>query len=207
MFTGVIETLGSVISIAAVDPSDNSIGRRLRIEAPTVAPGLKIGDSIAVNGVCLTVVEVTEAGFLLDVVAETLRRTNLGKILAGDHINLERPLRADGRLDGHVVQGHVDTSGAVAALTPEGVGQKMTVNVDSRFHRYLAEKGSITVDGVSLTVARLTKHGFEVALIPHTLAVTTLGLRRLGDQVNLEFDVLAKYLERLLEARSARTGP
>lgn len=196
MFTGIVETLGTVRSLSAGDD-----GRRLAIQAEQIAAELVVGASIAVNGVCLTAVSLSDDGFEADVVTETLRRTNLGALLAGDRVNLERPLRADGRFDGHMVQGHVDAYGAVTKVNPEGDG-RMSVDVAPRFRHYLAEKGSIAVDGVSLTVAALTETGFEIALIPHTLKVTTLGLRRPGDQVNLEFDVLAKYLERLLENRS-----
>lgn len=195
MFTGIIESLGTVRQI-----DGTSDGRRLLVEAE-VAPELKAGDSIAINGVCLTVTDQVDSTFRLDVVAETLRRTNLGTLLAGDRVNLERPVRADGRLDGHVVQGHVDTFGAVSKTTPEGMGRRMTIDVSPRFRRYLVEKGSIAVDGVALTIASLTANGFEAALIPFTLQVTTLGLRQAGQQVNLEFDVLAKYVERLLQAR------
>ncbi|MGH8925746.1 MAG: riboflavin synthase [Acidimicrobiia bacterium] len=195
MFTGIIESLGTVGPITGIDQ-----GRRLVVEADLSA-GLKEGDSISVNGVCLTVTEHGEKSFALDVVTETLRRTNLGALLAGDQVNLERPLRADGRLDGHVVQGHVDTFGAISSVTPEGVGKRIAIDVSPPYRRYLAEKGSIAVDGVALTIASVTDHGFEAALIPFTLQVTNLGLRQAGHQVNLEFDVLAKYLERLMLAR------
>lgn len=198
MFTGIVEILGTVRSLSSGDH-----GRRLAIEAaePIVAD-LAVGASVAVNGVCLTSVSLFSDGFEADVVTETLRRTNLGALVAGDRVNLERPLRADGRFDGHLVQGHVDAYGAVTKVTAEGDGRRMSVDVAPRFRHYLAEKGSIAVDGVSLTVAAVTNTGFEIALIPHTLKATTLGLRRPGNQVNLEFDVLAKYLERLLENRS-----
>jgi riboflavin synthase len=195
MFTGIIESLGTVREVAGTDE-----GRRLVVEAD-LASELKAGDSISVNGACLTVTEQVDSSFSLDVVSETLRRTNLGALLVGDRVNLERPLRADGRLDGHIVQGHVDTFGAVSSVTSEGVGRRIAINVSPRYRRYLAEKGSITVDGVALTIAGVTDTGFEAALIPFTLQVTNLGLRQAGQQVNLEFDVLAKYLERLMQAR------
>jgi riboflavin synthase len=194
MFTGIVESLGTVGQVTEVDG-----GRRLVIEAGDLAIGLKVGDSIAVNGVCLTAVEAGPAGVTADVVAETLRRSNLGSVQAGDRVNLERPMRADGRFDGHIVQGHVDTTGEVATVVPEGEGWLVRIAAPADGLRYVVEKGSITVDGVSLTVTSVDADGFEVALIPHTLSVTTLGLRRPGDRVNLEFDVLAKYVERLLE--------
>jgi riboflavin synthase len=197
MFTGIVEALGIVRSLSSGDE-----GRRLAIEAQQIAADLVVGASIAVNGVCLTAVAVADDGFEADVVSETLRRTNLGALLSGDRVNLERPLRAEGRFDGHMVQGHVDAYGAVTKVTAEGEGRRMSVDVAPKYQHYLAEKGSIAIDGVSMTVAAVTDTGFEIALIPHTLKVTTLGLRRPGDQVNLEFDVLAKYLERLLENRS-----
>lgn len=195
MFTGIIESLGTVREVAGTDE-----GRRLVVEAD-LASELKAGDSISVNGACLTVTAQMDSSFSLDVVSETLRRTNLGALLVGDRVNLERPLRADGRLDGHIIQGHVDTFGAVSSVTSEGVGRRIAINVSPRYRRYLAEKGSIAVDGVALTIAGVTDTGFEAALIPFTLQVTNLGLRQAGQQVNLEFDVLAKYLERLMQAR------
>jgi len=197
MFTGIVESLGTVTEVTEVDG-----GRRLVLEAGAVGIGLEIGDSIAVNGVCLTAVEVGPNGITADVVAETLRRSNLGEIRAGDRINLERPMRADGRFDGHIVQGHIDATGEVSAIVPEGEGSLVTISVPPVGLRYVVEKGSISVDGVSLTVTSVDKDGFEVALIPHTLAVTTLGSLRPGDKVNLEFDVLAKYVERLLESQT-----
>ncbi|MGQ0847812.1 MAG: riboflavin synthase [Actinomycetota bacterium] len=195
MFTGIVQTIGVIRTI-----DGSADGRRLETRANL--ENLKTGDSVAVNGVCLTTISVSQDSFQADVVAETLRRTNLGHLLAGDRVNLEQPLRADGRLDGHIVQGHVDTVGAVITVEADGDGRMITINVGPRFSRYLVEKGSVTVDGVSLTVAKLTEHGFAAALIPHTLLVTTLGLRKVGDPVNLEFDVLAKYVERLLAERS-----
>ena len=194
MFTGIVESLGTV---AEVTESDG--GRRLVLEAGDLAIGLEVGESIAVNGVCLTAVEVGPIGVTADVVAETLRRSNLGSMQAGDRVNLERPMRADGRFDGHIVQGHVDATGEVATVVREGEGRLVRITAPPDGLRYVVEKGSITVEGVSLTVTSVDADGFEVALIPHTLSVTTLGLLRPGDRVNLEFDVLAKYVERLLE--------
>lgn len=194
MFTGIVESLGTVAQITEV-----AGGRRLVVDAGDLAIGLEVGESVAVNGVCLTAVEVSPLGVTTDVVAETLRRSNLGSVRVGDRVNLERPMRADGRFDGHIVQGHVDATGEVATVVREGEGRLVRISTPPDGLRYVVEKGSITVDGVSLTVTSVDVDGFEVALIPHTLSVTTLGLREPGDRVNLEFDVLAKYVERLLE--------
>jgi riboflavin synthase len=192
MFTGLVEGQGT---IAAVHPQSG--GTRLTVTAPWL-DDVAEGDSVAVNGCCLTAAEVTGDGFTADLVAETLRRTTLGRLAPGDTVNLERPLTAGARLGGHIVQGHVDGVGEVLAVTPAGDGAEITVGLDPGLARYVVEKGSIAVDGVSLTVAGTGPDRFTVALIPTTLAVTTLGARRPGDQVQLEVDVVAKYVERLL---------
>jgi riboflavin synthase len=192
MFTGIVEHLGSV-----AQAQTGSGGMQIVVDVGPLE-GMAVGDSIAVNGVCLTAVEAGSGRVRVDVVEETLRRTTLGELQPGDLVNLERPLSADGRFDGHIVQGHVDGVGDVTRVVEEGEGRRMTLAVPPQLMRYLVEKGSVTVDGVSLTVAALTAEGFELALIPHTSAVTTLGLRKAGDKVNLEVDVLAKYVERLL---------
>jgi riboflavin synthase len=194
MFTGIVEHLGSV---ALAERGGR--GMRLVIDTGPL-DGIDVGDSLAVNGVCLTAVAAGSGRVTVDVVEETLTRTNLGTLAQGDPVNLERPMAASGRFDGHIVQGHVDGVGAVASVVEEGAGRRMRIDLPGPLHRYLVEKGSITVDGVSLTVAALTDEGFEVALIPHSLEVTTLGLRKAGENVNLEVDVLAKYVERLLGA-------
>jgi riboflavin synthase len=192
MFTGLVEGRGT---IAAVHPQSG--GARLTVTAPWL-DDVAEGDSVAVNGCCLTAAEVTGDGFTADLVAETLRRTTLGRLVPGDTVNLERPLTAGARLGGHIVQGHVDGVGEVLAVTPAGDGAEITVGLDPGLARYVVEKGSIAIDGVSLTVAGTGPDRFTVALIPTTLAVTTLGARRPGDQVQLEVDVVAKYVERLL---------
>lgn len=193
MFTGIIEQLGSV-----EDVTDNEIGRRVVLSAPGIG-ALPIGSSISVNGVCLTAVETGNDTVSVDVIPETLQRTNLGTLTRSNQVNLERPMPADGRFDGHIVQGHVDGIGTVAAIErSDDGGVVMSIEAPESLHRYLVEKGSVTIDGVSLTIASLSGEGFNVALIPHTLEVTTLGLRNEGDTVNLEVDVLAKYVERLL---------
>jgi riboflavin synthase len=193
MFTGIVEALGEVTAMA-----ETETGRRLVLSGPGLGD-LAVGASLAVNGVCLTAVSVSDDTVTLDIVPETLQRTNLGELEVGGQVNLERPMPAGGRFDGHIVQGHVDGVGTVTevATDPDG-GVVMTVQVPEALLRYLVEKGSVTIDGVSLTVAALTAEGFTVALIPHTLEVTTLGSRKAGDRVNLEMDVLAKYVERLL---------
>jgi riboflavin synthase len=201
MFTGIVEELGTVRAIA---PAEG--GARIEIAAKLVLDDAEIGASIAVNGCCLTVVDLGcdpdgARWWTTDAVTETLARTSLGALREGDRVNLERPVRAADRLGGHVVQGHVDAVGQVrdCSRLPDG-STLMTVAAPPAVLRYVVEKGSVAIDGVSLTVAALAADAFAVALIPHTLAVTTFGTRAPGDLVNLEVDVLAKYVERLLTA-------
>lgn len=194
MFTGIVEELASVRSVEAQPDS-----ARMVIDSPTIAVDLAIGGSVAVNGCCLTAVETGEGWFAVDAVAETLRRTSLGLLKPGDAVNLERPMAATGRLDGHLVQGHVDATGVVSRKAPRSDGSfELDVTAPASVTRYLVEKGSVAVDGVSLTVAALIGDGFRVAVIPHTARVTTLGTKTEGDPVNLEVDVIAKYVERLV---------
>lgn len=192
MFTGIVREVGTV---AAFD------GSRLVVAAPETAPDAAVGDSVSVAGVCLTVVAQEEGRLAFDVVPETLSRTGLSSLDPGDELNLEPSLRVGDRLGGHVVQGHVDAVGRVRSVTPEGDGRRVWVDAPESVLGYCIEKGSIAVDGVSLTVAAFDDDGFEVALIPHTLAVTTLGRLESGDEVNLEADVLAKVVERLVAGR------
>lgn len=200
MFTGIVEELGAVRSVTAM-----ATGARLVIDASRVVEGARVGDSIALNGCCLTVVALDGGGWAADAVGETLARTNLGRLRAGDPVNLERPLRLGDRLGGHLVQGHVDATGTVRARGPQPDGSvRLRVDAPTGVLRHVVPKGSVAVDGVSLTVADLHDDGFTVALIPHTLACTTLGVRAPGDVVNLEADVVGKYVERLLEP--SRTG-
>lgn len=195
MFTGIIEEMGAVLAVESF-----ADGARLRVRGGALIDGARVGGSIAVSGVCLTMVSLAPGEFAADLAAETLRRTTLGELRPGDPVNLERPLRLDGRLGGHIVQGHVDGVGTTTAVTPEGDGIWMEIAPPPLLLPYIAEKGSVAVDGVSLTVARVFEGGhFTVALIPHTLAVTTLGRLSAGDRVNIEVDILAKYVERLLE--------
>ncbi len=194
MFTGIVEELGHVIGI-----TPNEGGARLVIGARTVLEDAEMGASIAVNGCCLTVVAFDDAAWSADAVIETLARTNLGDLAVGDAVNLERPVRLADRLGGHLVQGHVDATGTVRARDPQPDGSTLvTFDAPAEVLRYVVHKGSITVDGVSLTVARRDDDSFAVALIPHTLEVTTLGTRAAGDRVNLEVDLIAKYVEALL---------
>ena len=195
MFTGIVEAAAKVL---AVEPTD--AGRRVVIDNPFDAP-LELGASVAVNGVCLTVV-ASDAGLAFDAVHETLDRSSLGSIVPGSLVNLERPMPANGRFDGHVVQGHVDGVGKVARLTDEGDARRIAVELSSPLMRYVVEKGSITVDGVSLTVTGIGDGEFEFVVIPHTAEATTLGAVAVGDLVNIEVDVIAKYVERLLEAHA-----
>jgi riboflavin synthase len=192
VFTGLVEATGTV---RAVEPD----GDGTRIEVTTALAGqLSAGDSVAVNGVCLTAVDAGDGGFRADVMAETLRRSSLGPLEPGDAVNVELPLRAGAPLGGHVVQGHVDGTGTVAGVSEEGFARVVRVECDPGLLRYVVEKGSIAVDGVSLTVAAVDGSGFEVSLIPETLERTTLGRAAPGRVVNLEVDVLAKYVEKLV---------
>jgi riboflavin synthase len=193
VFTGIVEERGRVIL-----RGEGSGGTRIAVLAPAVAGGARPGDSISVNGVCLTVVESNGGAMSFDLAPETLARTTLGDVHPGDHVNLERPVTLATRLGGHLVQGHVDGVGTVERVERNGGGTEMTLSVPEELSRYVVEKGSVAVDGVSLTVAGADDRGFRVALVPHTLQVTTLGERAEGDAVNLEMDVVAKYLERLV---------
>ncbi len=192
MFTGIVEEMGQV---------RRRDGGRFEFDAALVTDDAKIGDSIAVNGCCLTVVDLGDQWFAVDAVDETLSRTNLGLLAAGDPVNLERPVRLSDRLGGHLVQGHVDAVGEVVTPAPD-----LRVRVPSHLLRYIVEKGSISVDGASLTVVAALDDGFTVAVIPHTARVTTLGRKGPGETVNLEVDLVAKYVERLLAPTSGTSG-
>jgi riboflavin synthase len=201
MFTGIVEELGHVRAVVA-----NSGGARIEIDARTVLDDATLGASIAVNGCCLTVVELGDGYWAADAVVETLARTNLGDLAPGAGVNLERPVRLADRLGGHLVQGHVDATGTVRTRVPQPDGsERFGFAAPDEVLRYVVHKGSITVDGISLTVAAVHDDGFEVAVIPHTLAVTTLGTRVAGDRVNLEVDLVAKYVERLFVSDRSTT--
>ncbi|MEV7400868.1 riboflavin synthase [Streptomyces sp. NPDC091267] len=193
MFTGIVEELGEVTAVE--DLGDSS---RFRLRGPVVTEGAKHGDSIAVNGVCLTVVDLGEQDFTADVMAETLNRSSLGALQAGSRVNLERPMAVGGRLGGHIVQGHVDGTGRIVERKVSENWEIVKISLPADLTRYVVEKGSITVDGVSLTVVDAGPDYFTISLIPTTLALTTLGHKGPGDPVNLEVDVIAKYVERLL---------
>jgi riboflavin synthase len=192
MFTGLIEDIGTV---ERIDTGDE--GARMRIRTP-LAGELSSGDSIAVNGACLTAVAADGDAFEADVVNQTLELTSLGPLRPGERVNLELPMRLGDRLGGHLVQGHVDGTGAVVGSTEDGFGQRLVISVPEELRPYLVERGSVTVDGVSLTIAGVSDGSFEVALIPETLERTTLGEAGEGRRVNLELDVIARYVERLV---------
>ncbi|MFE1416677.1 riboflavin synthase [Streptomyces sp. NPDC085524] len=193
MFTGIVEELGEIVAVEELAEAS-----RFRVRGPVVTEGAKHGDSIAVNGVCLTVVETADGEFTADVMQETLNRSSLGALAKGSRVNLERPMALGGRLGGHLVQGHVDGTGEILSRTPSEHWEIVKVALPANLSRYVVEKGSITVDGVSLTVVEAAADWFTISLIPTTLALTTLGIKQPGDPVNLEVDVLAKYVERLL---------
>ena len=201
MFTGIVEELGRVTAV-----EHGAESARLSVRGPVVTADAVHGASISVNGVCLTVVTTDAGEFTVDVMHETLERSSLGSVEPGDPVNLERAMRADGRFGGHVVQGHVDGTASILERTPGERWEVVRFALPEALARYVVEKGSITVDGVSLTVASVDEVSFTVSLIPTTLELTTLGSKGVGDLVNLEVDVLAKYIERLLAAREGEGG-
>ena len=199
MFTGIVEAQGNVVLLQR-----RGGGARLVVEAAEVCSDLKIGDSVSVNGACVTVVELDESRFACDLVPETVARTNLGILQQDEKVNLERPVRAVDRLGGHIVQGHIDAVGVVRSRRKVGAQEMVEITVPFELTRYLAPQGSVSLDGVSLTVVTVDRDRFKVALIPHTVATTTLGEKVQGAPVNVEVDVLSKYVERHMAARSAR---
>ncbi|MEG2000124.1 MAG: riboflavin synthase [Evtepia sp.] len=196
MFTGIIEEVGTIRKIA-----EGSDYGSLMIAAKDILPGTKLGDSIAVNGVCLTATKLMQDAFTADVMAETMRRTNLGSLSAGSPVNLERAMPADGRFGGHIVSGHIDGTGEITDLRREGNAVWVTVEANAEILALIVEKGSITIDGISLTVAETDEHIFRVSIIPHTGAQTTLLGRKVGDRVNLETDIVGKYVQKLLRPK------
>ncbi len=198
MFTGIIEGLGTITAIAA-----SGQGSRMTIAADFDLDGTRVGDSIAVNGACLTATTLTERQFSVDVSPETLKRSVLGKIKIGDRVNLERALRLSDRLDGHLVSGHVDGTGILRERKTLANAIIITYAVSSSLSRYMIEKGSVAVDGTSLTINRVDSSSFDVSIIPHTAGLTTIGLKKVGDTVNIETDMIGKYVERFMLNPSA----
>lgn len=197
MFTGIVEEIGTIRSVAR--GRDSAV---LEIAAEKVLEGTVIGDSIATSGVCLTVTSVSGNSFAADVMHETLKRSSLGSLTVGSKVNLERAVRPYGRLGGHIVTGHVDACGRVISIVPDGNAMVMTVSVPEDLMRFVAVKGSVTLDGASLTVVSVRRDAFSVSLIPHTRSVTTLGLLRTGSPVNVEADTVARYIDRLMSFRT-----
>jgi len=196
MFTGIIEEMGTVKALRREAGS-----ARLMVSASTVLDGTLIGESICVNGVCLTVVEITKSDFSADVALETLKVTNLGGLHSGQTVNLERALQLSARIGGHLVTGHVDAVGRIREKRQEGNSWRIFFDAPSAALRYIIKKGSVGIDGISLTVADVDQNGFSIAMIPHTAKLTTLGFKSVGDSVNLETDIIGKYVERLLSGR------
>ena len=207
MFTGIVEETGTVQRLTT-----GGVWGKISVLASRVTGDARRGDSIAVNGVCLTVTDLFSGGFTADVMAETLRRTNLGSLKAGQHVNLERAMAANGRFGGHIVSGHIDSTGELLALTQEGFARRLTIAADAELLELVVSQGSIAIDGISLTVARRLEDRFEVSLIPTTQSDTTLTEKRPGDRLNLETDLIGKYVRALLrpappETAAAQTTP
>lgn len=199
MFTGLVAELGTVQNLVRQGNSYH-----LTVAAKKVMDNLKIGDSVAVNGCCLTVVRMDDGGFTADVMPETVRLTNIGGLAAGSKVNLERTLRLCDGLDGHIVSGHVEGLGTIVGQRPEGIAVVTTIGCSSDLLKYIIKKGSIAIDGISLTVTEVTENSFSVSLIPHTAKMTTLGFKKVGDKVNLETDIIGKYVERMLGFNQAK---
>lgn len=196
MFTGIIEEIGEMVRMEAASTSG-----KIELKADKVLEDTKIGDSIAVNGVCLTVIRLKGDGFVADVMPETLKRSNLGQLSPGSRVNLERAMAMNGRFGGHIVSGHIDGTGTIEKVWREQNAVWYTVRTPGELMRYIVEKGSIAIDGTSLTVAKVTKESFSVSIIPHTLGETILGQKKAGDVVNLENDIIGKYVERLMQPK------
>lgn len=201
MFTGLVAELGSVQKLVRQGNSYH-----LTVSAKKVMDNLKIGDSVAVNGVCLTVVELDGFSFTADVMPETVRLTNIGLLTNGSRVNLERTLRLCDGLDGHIVSGHVEGLGTISGKRPEGIAVVTTIEAPAELLKYIIKKGSIAIDGISLTVTEVTEHSFSVSLIPHTAKETTLGFKAVGEKVNLETDIIGKYVERMLSFGNKQEG-
>ncbi|SET19627.1 riboflavin synthase [Thorsellia anophelis] len=200
MFTGLIEQIGTIKSI---DRGHNHL--KISIYANSILRDVTLGDSIAVNGICLTVTHFTDSYFTVDVMPQTVQASSIKTLKIGDKVNLERALRADSRLGGHFVTGHVDTIGQISQMSRNENAIKIVISFPSAYTRYLVEKGSVTIDGISLTVFSVSSDSFTISLIPHSASMTTLASKKVGDEVNLEFDILAKYTEKLLTSRLVNT--
>ena len=196
MFTGIIEEKGTVASV-----KKGTVSSRITFRASVVLEDIHEGDSIAVNGVCLTATDITSDTFTADVMAETMRRSSLGSLKTGDHVNMERAMLCGGRFGGHIVSGHIDGTGTVTAINNDGIAVWYTISAKPEIMRYIVEKGSIAIDGISLTVAKVSSGGFSVSIIPHTASQTILSEKKCGDTVNLENDIIAKYVEKLTQPR------
>lgn len=197
MFTGIVEETGCIRSVQR-----GTVSSFIEIKAEKVISGTNIGDSIAVNGVCLTVTDLTGDTFRADVMNETLSRSSLGSLRPGSLVNLERAMAADGRFGGHIVSGHIDGTGTITDIKRDGIAIWYTICADAGIMRYIVEKGSVAVDGISLTVAAVSDSGFKISVIPHTAARTILGSKKSGDTVNLENDIIGKYVEKLMRPKS-----
>lgn len=200
MFTGIIEEIGKIIKVQRTAGSSF-----IEIQAEKVLTDAHIGDSIAVNGVCLTVTDMTNDTFRTDVMNETLSRSSLGSLVSGNMVNLERAMAANGRFGGHIVSGHIDGTGIITDVKNDGIAVWYTISVEDSLLRYIVEKGSIAIDGISLTVAKVTNSTFSVSIIPHTASETTLSMKKTGDIVNLENDIIGKYIERLIKTSEPHT--
>ncbi len=194
MFTGIIEEKGEVVEIKR-----NGTDSFIRIRTKKILDDVRLGDSIAVNGVCLTVTRINSNIFQADVMNETLNRSSLGRLSSGSYVNLERAIQAGGRFGGHIVSGHIDGTGRISSIKNDGIAVWYTVLADSGILRYIVEKGSVAIDGISLTVAKVTDHDFSVSVIPHTAEMTILSSKKIGDIVNLENDIIGKYVEKLIQ--------
>lgn len=197
MFTGIIEEIGKVKAI-----QKGSVSSFIKVEADKIFSDMHIGDSIAVNGVCLTVTDFNNKTFRADVMNETLERSSLGSLKNGSSVNLERAMAANGRFGGHIVSGHIDGTGTVTDLKNDGIAVWYTINTSADVLRYIVEKGSVAIDGISLTVAKVTDNSFSVSIIPHTAEQTILSLKKCGDIVNLENDIVGKYIEKFIKLQS-----
>ncbi|MBQ2116316.1 MAG: riboflavin synthase [Lachnospiraceae bacterium] len=201
MFTGIVEELGEVSAMAR--GRDSMV---LTIKAKTIMSDLKLGDSVSTNGVCLTVTEKGSDYYKADVMHETMNRSSLGKLKPGSHVNLERAMSAEGRFGGHIVSGHIDGTGSITSIKKDDNAVWYTIDAPENIMRYIIEKGSIAIDGISLTVAKVTDKDFSVSIIPHTIKETTLGEKRVGDIVNLENDLIGKYVEKLITISPKKSG-